>query len=120
MTGPSDALRSRTVVTTSDDGRDVLETRDVDGDSNVDLRIHRVVGDDGQVTVTETRLDDAGATQSQMVSTTSDNGLEVTSRYDADGNGAFERSEHSTTVLNAEGSTTCLLHTSAAAGARSQ
>ncbi|WP_368039866.1 beta strand repeat-containing protein, partial [Ruegeria atlantica] len=106
VTGSSDAPRSRTVITTSDDGRDVLETRDVDGDGNADLHIHRVVGDDGQVTVTETKLDDTGATQSQMVSTTSDDGLEDTTRYDADGNGAFEKSIDSTTVLNADGSTT--------------
>ncbi|WP_217356583.1 FG-GAP-like repeat-containing protein [Ruegeria atlantica] len=116
VTGSSNALRSRTVITTSDDGRDVLETRDVDGDGNVDLRLHRVVGDDGQVTVTKTQLDDAGAVQSQQISTTSDDGLATSTRSDADGNGVFERNTNSTTVLNADGSTTRTVEETAGTG----
>ncbi|WP_299083231.1 FG-GAP-like repeat-containing protein [uncultured Ruegeria sp.] len=106
VTGASDELRSQGVTTTSDDGRDVFETTDINGDGQVDMRVHRVVGDDGQITVTETRLSSDGSTQSQMVTETSDTGLESTTRYDANGDGLFERSESGDTVLNADGSTT--------------
>ncbi|KIC42768.1 hypothetical protein RA27_05345 [Ruegeria sp. ANG-R] len=106
VTGASDVLRSQVITTTSDNGRDVLETTDIDGDGDVDMRVHRVVGDDGHVTVTESELNSDGTLQSQMVSETSDTGLESTTQYDADGNGTYERSMDSATVLNADGSTT--------------
>ncbi|WP_299082834.1 DUF4214 domain-containing protein [uncultured Ruegeria sp.] len=105
VTGASDELRSQGVTTTSDDGRDVFETTDINGDGQVDMRVHRVVGDDGHVTVTQTELNSDGSLQSRITTETSDTGLENTTRYDADGDGAYERSMDSTTVLSADGST---------------
>ncbi|EEE35189.1 hemolysin-type calcium-binding protein [Rhodobacteraceae bacterium KLH11] len=106
VTGTSDVLRSKVVTTTSDNGRDILEATDINGDGHADMQVHRVIGDDGFVTVTESELNSDGSLQSRMVSTTSDTGLESTTQYDADGDGIYERSMDSTTVLNADGSTT--------------
>ncbi len=106
ITAANEVLRSQTVTTTSDTARDILETSDINGDGQVDTRVHRVIGDDGTVTVTETNLNSDGSLQSQMVTESSDTGLESTTTYDADGDGAYERSVDSTTVLNADGSTT--------------
>ncbi|MEM9128299.1 MAG: DUF4214 domain-containing protein [Pseudomonadota bacterium] len=105
-TGASEVLRSRVVTTTSDDGRDVLDQKDINGDGNVDMRVHSVIGDDGHVTVTESELNSDGTLQSRMVRQTSDTGLESSNMYDADGDGSYERSMDSIAVLNADGSTT--------------
>ncbi len=106
ITGASDILRSQVVTTTSDNGRDILEMTDINGDGQVDMRVHRVIGDDGHVTLTETELNSDGSLQSRMITETDDAGLESTTHYDTDGDGSYERRMESTTVLNADGSTT--------------
>ncbi|MEW2914111.1 DUF4214 domain-containing protein [Leisingera sp. JC11] len=106
VTGGSAVLRSRVVTTTSDDGRDVLEATDINGDGSDDQHVHRVIGDDGRVIVTESAFNEDGTLQSEVLHWRTDTGLSGSTKYDADGNGVYERKTIDSSVLNADGSTT--------------
>ncbi|WP_436397730.1 DUF4214 domain-containing protein [Roseobacter sp. S98] len=100
------ALRSAVTTTSNDNGRDVTTQTDLNGDGAMDLMSVRQIADDGASVVTETAQAADGTLQSRSESTTGANGLTRTVRVDADGDGSFERSTTSTTVLGADGTRT--------------
>ncbi|WP_298922493.1 DUF4214 domain-containing protein, partial [uncultured Roseobacter sp.] len=100
------ALRDATTTTSNDNGRDVTTTTDVNGDGANDMVTSRVIADNGVLTQVQSEFADDGALQSRTETVTSGNRLSTIAKMDADGDGTFERTQHSTTVLNADGSET--------------
>ncbi|MCT8327939.1 DUF4214 domain-containing protein [Acidimangrovimonas sediminis] len=113
----ADVLRSRSVDTTSDDGRLSTTSTDVNGDGLFDLVTTRTVADDGSVTSVRREQASNGSLQAYAATIISDDGLVVTTVADADGDGGNERSALDTTVLNDDGSTTRTLVNVGANGA---
>lgn len=99
-------LRDRTVVTSNDNGRDVTEATDVNGDGVDDMVTTTVIADDGVATVTVSELDALGGLQSRSQVETSANGLMTWTRTDADGDETYEFVTADETVLNSDGSVT--------------
>ncbi|MEL7106260.1 MAG: calcium-binding protein [Pseudomonadota bacterium] len=97
-------LRSETVTTVSDNGRDVLTQSDVNGDGATDMRQHRVESNAGVTTTSTEELAADGTLLSEAEVEVSATGLTTTTRSDMDGDGTFETVETSTTTLNTDGS----------------
>ena len=100
------ALRSRTVMTTSDNGRDATEAMDINGDGADDMITTAIVADTGIRTTTISEFDADGVLQSRVETEVSAAGLTETVRSDADGNGLFERQTQTATVLDIDGGRT--------------
>lgn len=112
----SGALRSRSTVAVSDDGRQITEQRDVNGDGNADLLITRTEADDGTVTTTMTDLTAAGHAQGRVETIVSANGLVTESARDVDGDGVTDLVRKEETVLNSDGSSTRTIEESSSDG----
>jgi len=107
--GGAGTTLSRTVKTTSADGRTVSNAVDLDGDLADDLTNATVVNADGATSSTaSTYVMDAGTSrlQSRTITTTSADGLVTKSDMDLNGDGTVDRTLTSSTVLNADGSKT--------------
>nr|WP_234894952.1 adhesin [Sinorhizobium meliloti] len=110
--GGAGTTLSRTVKTTSADGRTVSTGVDLDGDLADDVTNATVINADGSITsMTSTYVIDAGTSrlQSRTVTTTSADGLVTKSDIDLNGDGMIDRTVTSTTVLNADGSKTATI-----------
>ncbi|MEM6473786.1 MAG: hemolysin, partial [Planctomycetota bacterium] len=79
---------------------------DTDGDGAVDWEVARVTSLDGETTVNDRRFHPDGSLASQTLTVTSSNGLLTTTSSDADGDGVYENTTYSVTVLNSDGSRT--------------
>jgi Ca2+-binding RTX toxin-like protein len=112
----ANALRNKTTTATSDDGRVITVSTDVDGDGQNDMVMSRIIADNGTRTTTDTYRSATGVLQSQTVSVVSDDGLASVMQYDRNGDGAFELNEARNTVLNANGSKTTTNEQKGAAG----
>ncbi|WP_300013561.1 FG-GAP-like repeat-containing protein [uncultured Roseobacter sp.] len=99
-------LRNASTTTSNDNGRDVTTTTDVNGDSVTDMVTSRAIADDGVLTQTQSEFAADGTLQTRTQTVTSGNGLTSSTNMDADGDGAFEHTQQSSTVLNADGSRT--------------
>jgi Ca2+-binding RTX toxin-like protein len=110
------ALRNKTTTATSDDGRMVTVSTDVNGDGQNDMVMSRIIADNGTRTTTDTYRSATGVLQSQTINVVSDDGLSSVMQYDRNGDGAYELNEARNTVLNANGSTTTTNEQKGAAG----
>ena len=63
----SDLFRSQEVTTISDNTGDILETSDINCDGQDDHRLHHVIGDDGTITITVSKLNSDRSLQSRML-----------------------------------------------------
>jgi hypothetical protein len=81
-------------------------TSDINGDGVIDQRFVTTRNTDGSVVQGLSDLSATGATFDSKSVTVSGNGLVQTVDFDADGNGVIDRRTITTTVLNANGSTT--------------
>ncbi len=115
----TNALRSSTSVTTSDDGRVQTAASDFDGDGNTDRIEQTVIADDGSVTTTRSDYNPDGSLQSQTQSITDGTGLVAEERFDQDGDGTFEKVDARNVVLNIDGSTTTTTQTQSDDGTKS-
>ncbi|MGJ4907506.1 FG-GAP-like repeat-containing protein [Bradyrhizobium sp. HKCCYLS2033] len=100
------SLRSRTVTTTSADGRSVTTLADVDGDGATDRTRTDVTVLNGGGGSTETIADLSanGTLLDRTVITMSADGLSKTTQSDPTGAGSFLRTEADVTVVGADGS----------------
>jgi hypothetical protein len=71
----ANVLHNKTITATSDDGRVVTLSSDVNGDSQNDVVTSRIIEDNGTGTTTETNRSATGVLQSQTVNVVSDDGL---------------------------------------------
>ncbi|MCB8822880.1 DUF4214 domain-containing protein [Microvirga rosea] len=107
-TGTAEASRDKVVTVTSADG--LAKTVQVDGDGDglndrVTTSIVALNADGSQTTVVS-ETNDAGQLVSKTTTTTSDDGLTVTSIFDTNGDGTTDRTTTTNKVLNIDGSTT--------------
>lgn len=86
------ALRTKKVVETSADGREVREVNDYDGNGVADIIVERSVRSDGAVEVTRTSYNEAGYTVGTFSTLTSADGLTSTTNRGS-ALETFERSE---------------------------
>ena len=102
------ALRDRTIVTTSATGLSRTTQSDLNGDGVVDATRTdvTVLNVDGSRTETVSDRNQDNSLKGRAVTTTSATGLSRTTQVDADGNGTFEQTRTEVTVLNADGSRT--------------
>jgi hypothetical protein len=112
-------LIGRTITEVSADELTAVTSTDANGDGVAETvrTVEKVRNPDGSETVTETVRGGDESLRSQSVTTTSDDGLRVTTETDADGDARFERQVESVTTLNADGSVTETATVSAADGA---
>ncbi|WP_246662647.1 DUF4214 domain-containing protein [Rhizobium sp. P44RR-XXIV] len=110
-------LLSKTTSTTTADGKTVTSQVDLDGDGTLDVKTTTVVDATGQTTKTiETYKAGTTTLASRAVTTTSANGLSVTTTSDLDGDGVFEQMTNDVTTLNSDGSRTEVFGRSGNAG----
>lgn len=103
-----------TTTVTSDDGRSVAISRDLNGDSHDDQTVTRIVEEDGDIVTTATNLNADGSLQDRTTTSVNDNGLITSVLSDFNGDLAVDDKVTSTTVLNADGGrTTTVSHNSA-------
>jgi Ca2+-binding RTX toxin-like protein len=100
------SLRDRTVTTTSDDGRSVTVSRDINGDAVNDQTQTVIVANNGNIVDTVSNFYANGSLRSKFVTTTSASGLSETVQGDFDGNGIFDNTIASVVQINANGSRT--------------
>lgn len=100
------ALRSSSTTTRNDNDTSVVTEADVNGDGAADSIQAQTLADSGVLTQTRTNQAADGSLQSRTETVTSANGLTVTARVDADGDGTYERTQTATTMLNTDGSQT--------------
>jgi len=102
------SLRDRTITTTSANGLSIATQRDTTGAGSFDRTRTDVMAlnADGSRTETVTDRSRNGALIDQIVTTTSGDGLSITTQVDATGDGVFDRTTTDVTVLNADGSRT--------------
>ena len=105
---PDGSLLDKTVTATSATGLSVTTQFDQNGDAVFDLpRADAVVlNNDGSRTRTITATNANASVRSQVVSTTSATGLASTIKVDVNGDGVFDLTTVSNTVLNSDGSRT--------------
>ncbi|MGJ5031524.1 beta strand repeat-containing protein, partial [Bradyrhizobium sp. HKCCYLS2038] len=117
------SLKAKTVTTVSADRRVVTAQIDAQGDGVNDEIQSRVVNADGSVTTTVTDYAANGALLGKTLTTTSANGLSVTTQkdttgaVDASGNAVFDQRRTDVVVVNADGSRTETVSDFAANGA---
>ena len=104
-TNGSGGLRSRTITTTSEDGRSISVTRDTNGDGSLDETQSITKGADGIVTNTVVHLNPNGSVRDTTTTTTSFDGTTVTTTQDLNGDGIDDITTWHSVVLNADGST---------------
>ncbi len=102
----ANSLRSRVVVTSSDDGRSVVTETDFNGDGQADRVVDHQEALNGTLTTTETTYNASGQVESVVETTTDADGLSWTRSVDTDGDGTSESSVETTQVLNSNGSIT--------------
>ena len=102
----ANVLRNRTTTATSDDGRSITVSEDVNGDGQVDRQTTRVVANDGTTTQTTSEFSETGALLSRERTTISDDSLTETREWDRDGDGQYERRTEAVSARNADGSVT--------------
>jgi Ca2+-binding RTX toxin-like protein len=100
---PVNPVESRTVTTTSDDGRSVQTEIDGDGDGDTDVERTVIVGIAGARTTTERQIDATGGLIAAQQAIVSANGLVTTTLTDADGIGGYERRTVGTAVIGTGG-----------------
>ena len=102
------SLLSKAVTTTSATGLSVTTQVDENGDAVFDLTRTdvTVLGDDGGRTETITDKNANNTVRDQIVTTTNATGLSTTVMTDRNGDGIFDLTTTSTTVLNTDGSRT--------------
>ena len=105
---PNGTLLDKTVTTTSATGLSVTTQVDENGDAVFDLTRTdvTVLNDDGGRTETVTDKNANNSVRDQIVATTSANGLSTTVKTDRNGDGVFDLTTVSNTVLNTDGSRT--------------
>ncbi|MGJ4950075.1 hypothetical protein [Bradyrhizobium sp. HKCCYLS20291] len=103
-----DSLRSRTVTTTSADGRSVTTLADVDGDGAADRSRTdvTVLNGGGGSTETVAEFSANGNLLDRTVITISSDGLSKTTQFDPTGAGSFIRIETDVTAVAADGGST--------------
>ncbi|WP_271023079.1 DUF4214 domain-containing protein [Rhizobium sp. RCAM05973] len=107
VTTAGGTLLAKTTNTATSDGRTVTSQVDLDGDSKLDVKTTNVIDATGQTTKTvETYKVGTTTLASRAVTTTSANGLSVTTKSDLDGDGVYEQVLGDVTTLNADGSRT--------------
>ncbi len=103
----SGTLLSKTTNTATADGKTLTSQVDLDGDGKIDLKTTNVIDATGLTTKTvETYKTGTTTLASRSVTTTSANGLSVTTKSDLDGDGTYEQALSDVTTLNADGSRT--------------
>ncbi|HEY8577188.1 MAG TPA: calcium-binding protein [Devosia sp.] len=102
-------LKDKTVVQVSADGRTVTTTRDADGDGITDQSELTTRWVDGSSTTVVSEFGSNAALTGKLMTTTSADGLTVTSLRDLDGDGLNDRSTTRTNIANADGSTSTTL-----------
>ena len=107
-TSNAGALLSKTVQTTSADGRTMTITFDTDGDTLVDAKQVQVSVVNASGSTTQTRSDYNGkdVLRDRISTTTSANGYSITGTIDLDGDGTNDETFSNQIVLNADGSKT--------------
>ncbi|MEL7127931.1 MAG: calcium-binding protein [Pseudomonadota bacterium] len=100
------SVRNAETISISANGLEVTTTQDFDGDGQVDLQVMDVtaLNADGSRTQSIEMRNGDGSLRDQMIETVSDDGLTITTRFDADGDGVFERETVSERVLEDDGS----------------
>ena len=107
VTTAGGTLLAKTTNTATSDGKTVTSQVDLDGDGKLDTKTTTVVDATGQTTKTvETYKAGTTTLASRAVTTTSANGLSVTTKSDLDGDGVYEQALSDVTTLNADGSRT--------------
>ncbi|MBM7046388.1 S-layer family protein [Rhizobium lusitanum] len=100
-------LLAKTTNTATSDGKTVTSQIDLDGDGKLDVKTTNVVDATGQATKTvETYKAGTTTLASRAITTTSANGLSLTTKSDVDGDGVYEQALSDLTTLNADGSRT--------------
>lgn len=114
----SGTLLSKTVTTTSADGRTQTITFDTDGDSVVDAKQIQVsvVNDDGSTTQTRSDTNGKDVLRDRITTTTSANGYRITGTIDLDGDGTIDETFSNQIVLNTDGTKTQTIQTKYADG----
>lgn len=103
----SGTLLSKTTNTTTSDSKTVTSQADLDGDGKIDVKTTAVIDATGLTTKTvETYKAGTTMLASRAITTTSANGLSVTTKSDLDGDGVYEQVLGDVTTLNADGSRT--------------
>jgi trimeric autotransporter adhesin len=105
---PNASLLAKTVTTTSATGLSMTTQVDENGDAVFDVTRTdvTVLGTDGSRTQTITDKNTNNSVRDQIVTTTNATGLSTTAKTDRNGDGIFDLTTTSTTVLNADGSRT--------------
>ena len=105
---PNGTLKNKSVTTTSASGLSAATQLDVNGDGVYDLTRTNVtvLNTDGSRTETLTDKNANASVRDQFVTTTSANGLSSTVKADLNGDGIFDLTTTSATVLNSDGSRT--------------
>jgi Ca2+-binding RTX toxin-like protein len=99
----SGLLRARSTTTTTDDGRQVTQTADVNGDGINDSIRTQIIGDDGWSNRQDALYSATGALHSKTETVRSDDGLFEMVGWDNDGDGTQERRSFRETFLSANG-----------------
>ncbi|MDX0958936.1 hypothetical protein GYB71_14555 [Sinorhizobium medicae] len=105
-TSADGTLLSRTVTSRSADGKLVTTEADANGDGAVERLTKITVGGDGATTEEIAETHPNGTAAGRSVKLTAADGLSWIRTTDIDGNGATDRTESSTTTINADGSRT--------------
>lgn len=102
------SINGKAIVSTSADGLTRTSQIDADGDGTTDLTTTEttVQNADGSSTRTVSNTANNGALRDRTITTTSANGLNVTTQLDIDGDGATDRTIADVTVVNGDGGRT--------------
>ncbi|EFO32557.1 putative large exoprotein involved in heme utilization or adhesion [Roseibium sp. TrichSKD4] len=100
----TDTVLGSTTTTISDDERQTLIERDVDGDGDIDQVEQRSVSIDGSVTSVVSDYSDTGALLSQLTIVESADNRTVTTETDSNGDGIVDTSREKTISRNGDGS----------------
>ncbi len=103
-TDASAKLIDKTITLTSADRQTVTIDRDANGDGVIDQHQQTVTADSGVVTQIVTDYKSAGVKADGSTSTTTADGLQTTTNWDLDGNGAVDRRRVTVNTNNADGS----------------
>jgi len=102
----NDTLLSKTVTTTSADGKSITIAEDANGDAKTDKLTVILVGTDGKTTNTVSNLNTDGSIVSKTVTVTSADGLSKTTSTDVNGDGVNDRVVSDVITTESNGSRT--------------